>query len=129
MNLTQYDKLEERTQTGNCRKPTKNQNSMSGSELLIMSVISFLTRCRRSPGTWRLTGAAYLVISHGAIRRTASTSDCFAPCGIKPSSPRILCFQVIVKAKLLSNSTPSTQVLLYASLPWFRRIFGKSHGP
>ncbi|MEQ2303079.1 hypothetical protein AMECASPLE_013073, partial [Ameca splendens] len=105
---------------------------LSGSELLIMSVISFLTRCRRSPGIWRLTGAAYLVISHGAIRRrTASTSaaDCFAPCGITPSSPRILCFQVFVKAKLLSNSTPSTQVLLYASLPWFRRIFGKSHGP
>ncbi|MEQ2285947.1 hypothetical protein AMECASPLE_037174 [Ameca splendens] len=58
---------------------------MSGSELLIMSVISFLTKCRRSPGIWRLTGAAYLVISHGAIRRrTASTSaaDCFAPCGL-----------------------------------------------
>ncbi|KAK5615059.1 hypothetical protein CRENBAI_006307 [Crenichthys baileyi] len=66
-----------------------------------MSVTSFLTRCRRSPGIWRLTGAAYLVISHGAIRRrTASTSaaDCFCPCGITPSSPRILCFQVFVKA-------------------------------
>ncbi|MEQ2285228.1 hypothetical protein AMECASPLE_029677 [Ameca splendens] len=50
-----------------------------------MSVISFLTRCRRSPGIWRLTGAAYLVISDCAIRRrTASTSaaDCFAPCGL-----------------------------------------------
>ncbi|MEQ2307074.1 hypothetical protein AMECASPLE_014456, partial [Ameca splendens] len=55
---------------------------VSGSELLIISVISFLTRCRRSPGIWRLTGAAYLVISHGAIRRrTANTSaaDCFCP--------------------------------------------------
>ncbi|MED6288638.1 hypothetical protein CHARACLAT_028638 [Characodon lateralis] len=41
--------------------------------------------CRRSPGIWRLKRAAYLVISHGAIRRrTASTSaaDCFAPCGL-----------------------------------------------
>ncbi|MEQ2293370.1 hypothetical protein AMECASPLE_032623 [Ameca splendens] len=68
------------------------------SELLIMPVTSFLTRCRRSPEIWRLTGAAYLVISHGAIKgRTASISaaDCFAPV-----------------------------VLLYASLLWFRRISG-----
>ncbi|MEQ2235869.1 hypothetical protein ILYODFUR_006600 [Ilyodon furcidens] len=71
---------------------------VSGSELLIMPLTSFLTRCRRSPEIWRLTGAAYLVISHGAIkRRTASISaaDCFAPV-----------------------------VLLYASLLWFRRISG-----
>ncbi|MEQ2289648.1 hypothetical protein AMECASPLE_035346 [Ameca splendens] len=63
-----------------------------------MPVTSFLTRCRRSPEIWRLTGAAYLVISHGAIKgRTASISaaDCFAPV-----------------------------VLLYASLLWFRRISG-----
>ncbi|MED6235938.1 hypothetical protein ATANTOWER_002246 [Ataeniobius toweri] len=47
---------------------------------------------------WRLTGAAFLVISHGAIKgRTASISaaDCFAPV-----------------------------VLLYASPSWLRRIFG-----
>ncbi|MED6285639.1 hypothetical protein CHARACLAT_031185 [Characodon lateralis] len=63
-----------------------------------MPVTSFLTRCCRSPEIWRLTGAGYLVISYGAIKgRTASISaaDCFAPV-----------------------------VLLYASLPWFKRIFG-----
>ncbi|MEQ2307517.1 hypothetical protein AMECASPLE_019053 [Ameca splendens] len=63
-----------------------------------MPVTSFLTRCRRSPEIWRLTDAAYLVLSHGAIKgRTASISaaDCFAPV-----------------------------VLLYASLLWFRRISG-----
>ncbi|MEQ2304478.1 hypothetical protein AMECASPLE_027380 [Ameca splendens] len=56
-----------------------------------MPVTSFLTKCRRSPEIWSLTGAAYLVISYGAIKgRTASISV----------------------------------VLLYASLPWFTRIFG-----
>ncbi|MEQ2302654.1 hypothetical protein AMECASPLE_008911 [Ameca splendens] len=60
-------------------------------------VTSFLTRCRRSPAIWRLTGAAYLVISHGAIRlRTASTSaaDCFAPCGLA------LCIVTLVSKNL-----------------------------
>ncbi|MEQ2214074.1 hypothetical protein XENOCAPTIV_028970 [Xenoophorus captivus] len=39
-----------------------------GSEQLSMPLTSFLTRCRRSLEIWRLIGAAYLVISHGAIK-------------------------------------------------------------
>ncbi|MEQ2161475.1 hypothetical protein GOODEAATRI_009962 [Goodea atripinnis] len=92
-----------------------------------MPVTSFLTRCRRSPEIWRLTGAAYLVISHGAIKgRTASISavDCFAPVVLQPALLESHILKCSCQAKLSVTFASLMQVLLYASLFWFRRISG-----
>ncbi|MEQ2280467.1 hypothetical protein AMECASPLE_020227 [Ameca splendens] len=92
-----------------------------------MPVTSFLTRCHRSPEIWRLTGAAYLVISHGAIKgRTASISaaDCFAPVVLQPALLVSHVLKCSCQAKFSVTFASLMQVLLYASLLWFRRISG-----